>query len=124
MAKVPIIDSKRAVIGRLYSTATDTMASGATSSTGIDKRGWDAMGLWLPTITSGSVGANVSTDNSTWTRLQTNQGVHVKLYATGTGSCAISGGSAFAALKPWPYVMVTTAGSQAASRALVWALQG
>lgn len=105
----------------IYKTVTDAIADAAVVSTGIDKRGFGALGVILPTVTSGSVGFSVSTDNATWVALHNPPGTAINLGTT-TGSCAVSS-SAFANLEPWPYVRLTF-GAAASVSSASWVLLG
>jgi hypothetical protein len=111
----------RVQIKRNFAKITDAVADAATVSTGIDKRGWQVAGFILPTITSVSVGFDVSTDNSTWVALHDPPGTALNLGTT-TGSCACSG-SALAELAPWPYVRLRF-GSATSDCTVTWVLQG
>ncbi len=105
----------------LFKTVTDAITAGSVASTGIDKRGFGTLGVILPTITSGSVGFQVSTDNATWVALHNPPGTAINLGTT-TGSCAVSS-SAFANLEPWPYVRLTF-GAAASVATAYWVLLG
>jgi hypothetical protein len=112
----------RSQIRRLFTAITDSIAASATYSTGIDKRGWNAVGLILPTMDNGAVGFSVSMDNATWVVLNDPPGTALSLGTT-TGSCAVAG-SGTQMLAAWPYVRVTCAAQTGGSRALTWTLQG
>ena len=105
----------------IYKTVTDRLADAGVVSTGIDKCGFGALGLILPTITSGSVGFDVSTDGDTWVALHDPAGTRINLGTT-TGSCAIAS-SPFANLEPWPYVRLTF-GAAASDATVYWVLLG
>ncbi len=114
----------RAQIKRIFTTKTATIASGAASSSSIDKRGYDVSGFIIGTINTAAVGAKVSTDNATWVTLKGANAASLTLLASSTGSCATSG-SPFDALAPWPYVALTTTAAQSSgSVAISWVLQG
>ena len=110
---------------RIYNTAALTAAASATTTSALDKRGYAVIGLIVPTIDSAAFTATVSSDNSTFHTLKDGAGTSVSFLTASTGSCAISGGSGFSALEPWPYVkFVFGAAQTSASRALTVVMQG
>ena len=112
----------RRQISRISTSKTITYAASAIVSSDLNKQGFSTTGAILPTITSGSLGFQISLDNSTWVQLHDPPGTAVNLGTT-TGSCAVSA-SAFDLLSPWPYVRLTFGAAQAASGTITWTLQG
>jgi len=106
----------------IYKTVSDVIANAGVVSTGIDKRGFSTLGLILPTITSGSVGFDVSTDGTTYVALHDPAGTRINLGTT-TGSCAIAS-SPFDNLEPWPYVRLTMGAAKSGSATAYWVLLG
>ncbi len=111
----------RVAARRHYKSITDAITAGSMNSTGIDKRGFAALGVLLPTITSGSVGFAVSGDGTTYVQLDDPPGTALNLGTT-SGCCALSG-SAFEQLAPWPYARLTF-GAAASTRTATWYVQG
>lgn len=110
---------------KVYNSVSMTVSASAASSSSLDKRGYSALGLIVPTIDSASIGAYVSSDDSTFVRLEDNAGAHVSFLTASTGSCALSGSSGFDYLEPWPYVKFSFGAAQTGgSRALTAVLQG
>lgn len=111
----------RAQISRLWKTATTTVPTNGASTTALDKRGFNAVGVVLFTLAaSGAVTFKVSNDNSTYYTLEDPEGTSCGWAAT-TGSCALSCPSA---VQPWPYVKLAYGATQTASGTQYWALQG
>ena len=117
-----VTNDLRVAIRGTYKTVSDVIKDAATTSTGIDKRGFGTVGVILPAITSGSVGFDVSTDGSTYVALHDPAGTRINLGTT-TGSCAIAS-SPFDNLEPWPYVRLTMGAAKSGSATAYWVLLG
>jgi hypothetical protein len=109
--------ARQQIIG-MFRVLADGFSSWGTD--GIDKRGYSHIGLIIPTVTSGSLGFQVSTDNSTWVPLTDVIGTVLNLGTT-TGSLAISSAS-LQLLAPWSYVKLTTGASQTTTGSATWML--
>ena len=117
-----VTNGPRVAVRGAFKTVSDLLADSATTSAGIDKRGFGTVGVILPAITSGSVGFDVSTDGSTYVALHDPAGTRINLGTT-TGSCAIAS-SPFANLEPWPYVRLTMGAAKSGSATAYWVLLG
>jgi hypothetical protein len=119
------MQTPRSQTWRIYTTANLTVSASAAVTSALDKRGFSVVGLVIPTIDSASVSATVSVDGTTYHALKSEAGAAVSFMTASTGSCALSGGSAWAYLEPWPYVKFTLgAGQTGGSRAISAVMQG
>ena len=94
-------------------TLTITSGSAVTTSSVLDYKDYAEVGFIFPTMTTGSVSFDVSSDGDSFSRLVGSAGVEPKL-AVGTGGLAFGG---FPELKAYSYLRLVTA-TQAAARSV------
>jgi hypothetical protein len=101
--------------GTSQDTVTLTVSSSGTTSTSADISNCSELGLFVPTITSGTVTVQVSEDDSNYFGLVNQAGTAILALAASTGAVAISGNELGACL-PYKYIRVVCGASQGSAR--------
>lgn len=94
--------------GSVQDNAALTVANGGTTSTSALIDNCSELGLFVPTITAGTVTVQVSEDDTNYFGLTNQAGTAVLVLASGTGGVAISGNEMGACL-PYKYLRVVVA---------------
>lgn len=101
--------------GSVQDVATLTVANGGTTSTSALIDNCSEVGLFVPTITSGTVIVQVSEDDTNYFGLVNQSGTAILVLGAGTGAVAISGNELGSAL-PYKYIRVVCGAAQGAAR--------
>lgn len=102
-------------------TLTRTIANGGTTSQAIDLNGYSVIGLYIPTLTNGTLKPQVSHDNSAWSDLKEKDGTTTLQIAASTGGFAVDG-DFLARLMGYRYLRWVAGAAQGEERTLTYTL--
>ena len=87
------------------------IASGGTTSPGIDKRGCSMIGIYVPTIDSATITIEASQDGTTYAQMKDATPTVVGQWAASTGAFHLDG-DILARFAPYPFLRVVLGAAQ------------